>query len=320
MNRRGMTITEIVCAAVLTGIVLSSVVPGMYWIQRQNKAASQHLDAIAAVNNVLDEVTAAGFDKATPEALAAIEVPDWVARQLTEPKLIVTSTDSNGGKRITAELSWLATNSVAREEGQSARLGLRWRAGAMMRHHQPGLVQTKSRANIGLLQFPRTRRGTMMLQAMVMISLAMLIFAPMVAVMHKLLQANSQLRVNASEGLIQRRLETTFRYDCRQANEVSVQDNTCSLQLPDGRLVEYQAEGRIITRTWSQGDKSGVDHFRRSKAWQSSIEQHDGSVRLIIERDASKRTESTLGSKRQIILEATIGVHTSAANREEVKQ
>lgn len=116
MNRRGMTITEIVCAAVLTGIVLSSVVPGMYWIQRQNQAASQHLDAIAAVNNVLDAVTAAGFDEATPEALATIEVPDWIARQLTEPELVVTSTDSDGGKRITAELSWLATNSVAREK------------------------------------------------------------------------------------------------------------------------------------------------------------------------------------------------------------
>ena len=107
--------TEVVCGAILTGIVLSTFVPGMYWIRRQNKAALQHLDAISAVNNILDDVTTRDFEDVTPETLNAIETPAWIATQLTEPKLTVTSAPAADGKRVTAELSWLATNGAGRE-------------------------------------------------------------------------------------------------------------------------------------------------------------------------------------------------------------
>lgn len=114
-NRRGITVTEVVCSAVLTAVVLSTLVPGVYWVRRQNKAAAQHLDAITAVNNVLDNITAREFDEVTPDALATIEVPGWIAERLSESALNVTSAEAGGGKRITAELSWLAATGAARE-------------------------------------------------------------------------------------------------------------------------------------------------------------------------------------------------------------
>ncbi len=115
-HRRGVTVTEVVCGAILTGIVLSTLVPGMYWIRRQNKAAVQHQDAISAVSNILDEVTTWSFDDVTPERLNAIETPSWISGQLIEPKLTMTSVTTADGKRVTAELSWLATNGAGREK------------------------------------------------------------------------------------------------------------------------------------------------------------------------------------------------------------
>ena len=115
-SRRGLTTTEMVCSALLTGLVVAMVVPTLYWVSRQNHAASDNLDATVAVSNVLDEITSRPYETVTADSMKAIEVPEWISAQLLEPKLAVTVADSEGGKRITAELSWLAVHGAAREK------------------------------------------------------------------------------------------------------------------------------------------------------------------------------------------------------------
>lgn len=165
------------------------------------------------------------------------------------------------------------------------------------------------------------RRGTLMLQTLVTISLMMMIFGLIVGCMHQLLQADSMMRTSAAEGLIITRLESSFRRDCRFVSSVEVQDNACTLRFTRDHRVQYSAKDRVITREWTRGEESGIDHFRCSKGWRTAIEQNGAMVRLVLSREASQRTESSLGGKRQIVIEATIGIHTSEpANTEEVKQ
>lgn len=115
-SRRGLTTTEMVCAALLTGVVLAMVVPGLHFISRENTAAANHLDATVAVGNVLDEITARPYENVTPGVMKDVEVPEWIVQQLKQPKLDVRVTDSEGGKLVSAELSWLAVHGAAREK------------------------------------------------------------------------------------------------------------------------------------------------------------------------------------------------------------
>ena len=90
----------------------------------------------------------------------------------------------------------------------------------------------------------RTRRGTLMLQTLVTISLTMVIFGLIVGCMHQLLRVNSLMRTSATEGLILTRLESSFRRDCRLATTAEVANGVCSLRYGDGRTATYTANGR----------------------------------------------------------------------------
>ncbi len=182
-------------------------------------------------------------------------------------------------------------------------------------------LRSRSQPQTVAIAAPRARRGTLMLQTLVTISLTMVIFALIVGCMHQLLRVNSLMRTSAAEGLILTRLESSFRRDVRLATTGVVADGVCSLRCMDGRTASYSANGRVVELRWTKGNESGTDYFRCSRGWQTAIEKTDDVIRLMLSRQASQRIESNPGSKRKIVIEARLGAHDSgASNAEKVKQ
>lgn len=114
--RRGITTTELICASILTGATLATVLPTVYVVRKQYDRASQQHEARAAVMNLLDDVTAEPYDAVTNESLRDVKLPKWVDDQFVEPALTLTAKPAADGKRISAELSWQASYGSSREK------------------------------------------------------------------------------------------------------------------------------------------------------------------------------------------------------------
>ncbi|MFK7818925.1 MAG: hypothetical protein AB8G99_09405 [Planctomycetaceae bacterium] len=115
-RRTGISSTEVICSAIIVAVVSATVAPALVFVGKQNRTSSQHLNATAALGNMLDEITASPFDEVTAEAAARFETPDWLAAQLVEPKLVVTVEANEGGKRVSTELTWQSIHGGPREK------------------------------------------------------------------------------------------------------------------------------------------------------------------------------------------------------------
>lgn len=118
MNRRGITITELVCASLITAVVIGTVVPMLYSVRKQHNATNSHFEANEAVTNILNEISSRPYDQVTTESLAGIQPPEWVRKQLVDANLKLTAEPNAGGKRISARLSWQSTYGSARKNVQ----------------------------------------------------------------------------------------------------------------------------------------------------------------------------------------------------------
>jgi type II secretory pathway pseudopilin PulG len=115
LGRRAFSLLELTVASVLIGGLMLSVVPTLAWIVRERQAADRQQAAAFAVGNLMERVTALAFDDLTDERLAAIALPESIAKQLPEAalKIMVQShPESPDARRISIELSWLATSST----------------------------------------------------------------------------------------------------------------------------------------------------------------------------------------------------------------
>jgi type II secretory pathway pseudopilin PulG len=115
-KRKGITTTELVCAALIIGVVATILVPAMKLVSRQNKSALEHLEAGAVLANILDDVTAAPFIEVTAESLSQTQLPDWANQQLVAARLDVSVEQRDGGKQVTAELSWQGAGNKIRDK------------------------------------------------------------------------------------------------------------------------------------------------------------------------------------------------------------
>ena len=73
------------------------------------------------------------------------------------------------------------------------------------------------RLHANIATVPNRRAGTMILQTLVTITLAAVLFGIVITCIHSLLRANSTLRQSAWDGIMQTRLASEFRRDCRLA-------------------------------------------------------------------------------------------------------
>lgn len=158
------------------------------------------------------------------------------------------------------------------------------------------------------------RSGTVLLQTLVVMGIASVLLGLVITCIHHLLRANSNVRQSVWDGTVQIRLASEFRRDCRLANSVSQQQDTCSLAFASGRTVEYTANGREVTRKWAEGDDSGSDNFRFAKGWSSTLLAKAGVVRLTLHRERTLRSQSGVANERTIVLESRVGA--TAGSRE----
>ena len=107
--RRGTTLVEIVVAGILLGTVMSIAVPALGWVVRERRAADRRQQATLEVENLMEQITARGWDEITQETAANLELPDQVMQQLPEASLsctVETKPDAPDAKRIHIELAW----------------------------------------------------------------------------------------------------------------------------------------------------------------------------------------------------------------------
>lgn len=111
-RRAGFTLFELTIAAILLAAVMVTAIPTLAWIVRVRHAAERQQVATLGVGNLMERVTALAWDEITPEALAAIALPESLARQLPAADLkisVVSTSETPEAKRVSIELRWQET-------------------------------------------------------------------------------------------------------------------------------------------------------------------------------------------------------------------
>lgn len=108
VRRRGSLMIELVICGLLLGIVMSAIIPTLGWLVRERKTSQERQAAILEAGNLMERLSALGWDDLTPERAAQFKVSDSLARQLPEAKLAISieADDSESAKRILIELKW----------------------------------------------------------------------------------------------------------------------------------------------------------------------------------------------------------------------
>lgn len=108
-GRRGFSLFELTIAAILLAAVMVTAIPTLAWIVRTRQGAQREQMAILEVDNLMERITSRPWEEITPETLAAIPLPDRLARQLPETKVtidVISASEPPNAKRVTIELSW----------------------------------------------------------------------------------------------------------------------------------------------------------------------------------------------------------------------
>ncbi len=108
-DRDGFTLFELAISAILLAVVMVTAIPTLAWIVRVRHAAERQQAAILGIGNLMERVTALAWDEITPEALAAIKLPENLAEQLSGADLrisVASDADAPEAKRVLIELRW----------------------------------------------------------------------------------------------------------------------------------------------------------------------------------------------------------------------
>jgi Tfp pilus assembly protein PilE len=108
-KRAGFTLFELTITAILLAAVMVTAIPTLAWIVRARQAAERQQAAVLGVGNLMERVTALAWDDITPEALAAIALPEDLSRQLSDADLkisVVSTPETPEAKRVLIELRW----------------------------------------------------------------------------------------------------------------------------------------------------------------------------------------------------------------------
>lgn len=111
MNRRGMTILELVIAGALLGTLLIVCLKMLGAVGDWRHVADSRQLALFEVANVMERIASLPWDELTPEAAADVRLPDNIRRRLTGAELKIEVSDSPperkpSSKRITVSIRW----------------------------------------------------------------------------------------------------------------------------------------------------------------------------------------------------------------------
>lgn len=102
---------ELLISGLLVTAVIAMTLPMLKLVHSQNRAADQHQEAIAAVQNVMDELIMRDWRELDPSVAEGVVLPATLQRQLREPVLdvsieVVNHDDLPEAKRIRVALTW----------------------------------------------------------------------------------------------------------------------------------------------------------------------------------------------------------------------
>ena len=107
--RGGLTLLEVTVGTLLVSVLLATSVQVMTRFSRQQRVTQQRALALAALDNVLEQVTYASWDRGTVDQPIERELPPAVARQLGGGRVELRATDVTeplAARRVTASLAW----------------------------------------------------------------------------------------------------------------------------------------------------------------------------------------------------------------------
>ena len=109
--RAGISMLEMVVASILLSAVMTILVPTVGWLGVHNRLAQQRQEALAGLDNLMDELSARPYGELTPEAVGKIKLPEPLGRQLPGATLQTELTEPEPGtKRLTLRLAWNQRN------------------------------------------------------------------------------------------------------------------------------------------------------------------------------------------------------------------
>ena len=108
-GRLGMTLVEVIVSGILLGAVMTIAVPTLSWVVRERRAADRRLQALFAVENVMERFTTRKWDEISDDSAKQIELSQAIRDQLPGAVLkcaVHTKPNAPDEKRIAMELTW----------------------------------------------------------------------------------------------------------------------------------------------------------------------------------------------------------------------
>ena len=111
----GFTLFELIVTTILLGVMAGTLVPLLGHAARHQRESDRRQLALYEAQNVLEQLAARPWPELTPDAAAAVSLPESCRESLPGARLTVTIDEPAGEtavRRISVELAWLMRDGV----------------------------------------------------------------------------------------------------------------------------------------------------------------------------------------------------------------
>ena len=108
-NRGGFSLVELVVSGILLGIVMFVAVPTLDWAGKQHRETERRRQAMIEVANIMDRLTASGWEQITDETGRKIVLAEHLRRHFPGAQLhidVLPDPKRGDTKRVSVRLSW----------------------------------------------------------------------------------------------------------------------------------------------------------------------------------------------------------------------
>ncbi|MFK7818924.1 MAG: hypothetical protein AB8G99_09400 [Planctomycetaceae bacterium] len=157
------------------------------------------------------------------------------------------------------------------------------------------------------------RRGSLIMEVTLVAAVSSVLMGLVVVGIHGLLKGHESHRDTIRNSIVQQRVGTLFRRDCRRAVSAEAVDNGLMLRMGKGETVEYSIDANVLVRSWSGEENTGTDRFSSTRNWTCQLLLANDRARLILEQADGGSKRTLPGKTRTIVFESTVGQHSKLA-------
>ena len=158
------------------------------------------------------------------------------------------------------------------------------------------------------------RRGTYLLEIVVVTGVSAVLMGLITVGIHYLLKSHQNLRDASQNGLVQQRLTTLFRRDCRESISAEATEAGIRFTKANGKTVAYEVDKSVVHRTWTSETGTGRDRFYSTREWTCEIGLDNQRAHLKLEQSLGGSKRTFKGTPRQLIVTSQVGVHSELAD------